>query len=145
MNNPEETKAKQKQTVPLFVFIISVIAAFIFGLVYETQPENPTPTPAVTVTVSPGQAQDKDEAQAATSMNTSFGDGIHVVGQYFEAGTYTTLGLSDGRLCLYQWLTSTGQDAAIVGQKGTKGSATVTLVDGEIFNPSNCGTWKKSG
>lgn len=137
-----EAPKKQKQTVPLAVFIVVTVIAFGFGFMYAGQ-RTPEPSPTVTVTVAPEAVAAPSQTPAQPSLRTSFGDGTHVVGQTFAPGTYTTPGAGD--FCLYQWLTSTGKDGEIVNQSGTKGSATVTLTEGEVFESMRCGTWSKVG
>lgn len=141
-NQTNEIQNKQKQTVPLSVFIVVSLVAFGFGYMYSGQQSTPEPT--VTVTVAPKSEADPSQSPAQISLKTSFGDGTHVVGKTFEPGVYTSTGPNSGRLCLYQWLTSTGKDGEIVNQSGTKGTATVTLAEGDIFEASSCGTWTKS-
>lgn len=146
MSEDQTTEApkKQKQTVPLAVFIVVTVIAFGFGYMYAGQ-QTPEPSPTVTVTVAPKAEATETQAPAQPSLKTSFGDGTFVVGQTFEPGNYTTQGPEVGGLCLYQWLTSTGKDGEIVNQSTTKGSATVTLAEGEIFESMRCGTWTKTG
>ena len=146
MSEDQTTEApkKQKQTVPLAVFIVVTVIAFGFGYMYAGQ-QTPEPSPTVTVTVAPEVEVAPSQEPPQPRLKTSFGDGTHVVGQTFEPGVYTSTGPNTGRMCLYQWLTSTGKDGEIVNQSGTKGTATVTLAEGDIFEASTCGTWIKEG
>lgn len=72
--------------------------------------------------------------------DSEFFGGVHTVGTSLAAGTYSTTVTSG--MCYYVWKTGTGADADIVDNNIVKeGPATVTLVDGQVFESSGCGTW----
>jgi len=73
---------------------------------------------------------------------SSFGGGVRVVGVDIEPGQYRTDGTAS---CYYAWKSGTGADADIVDNNIVEGPATVTLRDGDVFENSRCGTWRKIG
>jgi gas vesicle protein len=73
--------------------------------------------------------------------DSKFSDGIHLVGTNVTAGSYS---LADSSDCYYAWKTSTGADAEIIDNNIVNGPATVTLVDGDIFETRGCGEWSKA-
>lgn len=89
-----------------------------------------------------------DEREAAIAAaeqrvaESSFGDGVWVVGADITAGTYRTEGIVD---CYYAWLTGTGADADIVDNNIVSGTATISVSDGNVFESNRCGTWTKVG
>ncbi|MCJ1705643.1 MULTISPECIES: hypothetical protein [unclassified Rathayibacter] len=82
-----------------------------------------------------------------TAAANSFGNGTRVIGQGIAAGTYTTTGPTGANPvgCYYAWKSGTGSDAEIVNNNIVQGPATVTLVDGEIFESTSCANWTKAG
>ena len=82
-------------------------------------------------------------AAEAQKKKQEIRNGVHVIGTTIEPGVYQTAGSKDG--CYYAWMTGTGSDADIVDNNITQGSATVTLVAGEIFESSMCAIWTKVG
>ncbi|MBT2513400.1 hypothetical protein [Arthrobacter sp. ISL-30] len=86
------------------------------------------------------------EAQKQVAAN-QIKNGLHVVGGDVQPGVYTTAG-PDGTNsvgCYYAWMTSTGSDADIKDNNIVRGVATVTLVNGEVFESSSCQPWSKIG
>lgn len=84
-----------------------------------------------------------EERQVAA--NTVPGDGVFVVGKDIKAGTYRSSGPSSSGIgsCYYAFKTGTGSDADIIDNNITKGQATVTLSDGQIFETTSCSEWKR--
>lgn len=79
-----------------------------------------------------GAEQERDANQ--------FGSGVHTVGVTVPAGTFTT-NVTSG-MCYYAWKDGTGAGASIIDNNIVEaGPATVTLVDGQIFENNGCGTW----
>lgn len=83
-----------------------------------------------------GQQQDIADSQIT--------GGVHVVGQTVDAGTYSTAGPSgsNGDICYYAFLSGTGSDSSILENNIVEGPATVTLVDGDVFESSGCSAWQ---
>ena len=73
---------------------------------------------------------------------SQFGDGVHIVGTTMAAGVYS---IASSDSCYYVWRTGTGSDSEIVDNNIVSGPATVTLLDGEVFETNRCGTWTKVG
>jgi hypothetical protein len=156
----EETKSetkvqKKKQTVPLWLFITSVIAALLVGT-FSGQGEATNSEQlreeiqvledqlAFARTQNANSQPTQEPVEEAPAPKESFADGLYVVGTVFPAGVYTTEGPSRSS-CYYAWLTSTGSDADIIDNNIIDGPVTVTLVDGEVFESSGCSTWFKVG
>lgn len=68
-------------------------------------------------------------------------DGVHLVGTNATRGAYSANGVER----YYVWKTSTGADAQIVDNNIVTGPVTVTLVAGQTFETTSCGTWTKVG
>ncbi|GAA0960126.1 hypothetical protein [Frigoribacterium faeni] len=81
------------------------------------------------------------DAAEQVVADSKFSDGIHLVGTNVAAGVYS---LADSSDCYYVWKTSTGADADIIDNNIVNGPATVTLVDGDIFETRGCGEWSKA-
>lgn len=78
--------------------------------------------------------------EAAAAANTFAGEGLYVVGQDVNPGTYKTGG-PDGRSCYYAIKNGTGADSDIIDNNIVDGPATVTLKAGQVFETSNCQDW----
>jgi TM2 domain-containing membrane protein YozV len=76
----------------------------------------------------------------ATQLAT-FSDGVYVVGEQIEAGTYSSSGSSG---CYWSRSSdATGDLGTILSNENANGSAIVTLSAGEIFKSIRCGAWSK--
>jgi hypothetical protein len=78
--------------------------------------------------------------EAAAAANTFGGEGLYVVGQDVNPGTYKTGG-PDGSSCYYAIKNGTGADSDIIDNNIVDGPATVTLKAGQVFETSNCQDW----
>lgn len=89
------------------------------------------------------EREEKVTAAEAQQAANQFGGGVHTVGVTISAGTYTTTVTSG--MCYYAWKDGTGAAASIIDNNIVEsGPATVTLQDGQTFESSGCGTWKKA-
>lgn len=85
--------------------------------------------------------QELTQEEAAAALR-EFGDGVHVVGETVEAGTYRA---NPSGMCYYAWMGGTGADARIIDNNIVYGTTTVTLAAGDVFESNRCGTWTKTG
>lgn len=82
------------------------------------------------------------DLSAITSSQTSFGDGMYIVGTDIEPGTYKSSG-SDG--CYYARLSGfSGSSGSILANNNTDTPAIVTIASSDKgFEATRCGTWTK--
>jgi len=82
------------------------------------------------------------DLSAITSDQTTFGDGIFIIGTYIQAGTYKSSG-SDS--CYYSRLRGfSGSLGDIISNENTDSSAVVTIASSDKgFKSTRCGTWTK--
>jgi len=82
------------------------------------------------------------DLSAITEDETTFGDGIFIVGTDIEPGTYKSTG---GQSCYYSRLSGFGGSLGeIISNENTDSSAIVTIASSDKgFKSSRCGTWTK--
>lgn len=82
------------------------------------------------------------DLSAITTSQTSFGDGMFIIGTDIDAGTYKSTGASS---CYYARLGGfSGQLGDIIANENTDSQAIVTIDAGDTgFKSSGCGTWTK--
>ncbi|WDM17278.1 hypothetical protein J3S85_14715 [Streptomyces lavenduligriseus] len=104
------------------------------------------PEPAATVTakvtVTPKPAKDPGPAASVA------GDGMYLVGEDMNAGTYKTAGPADSAIPNCYWARlkdASGEFDAIITNGNAQGQTRVTVRKGEYFQTSGCETWKKVG
>src|SRR5690606_7789520 len=69
---------------------------------------------------------------------STFGDGIYVVGEDVAPGEYRSEG---GSFCYYAFKDGTGADAGIIDNNIVQGQTRVTLSEGDVFESSSCSDW----
>ena len=83
------------------------------------------------------------DLSAITTSQTSFSDGIYIVGTDIQPGTYKSTG---GSGCYYSRLSGfTGTLDDILANENTDGVAIVTIAGSDAgFKSARCGTWNKT-
>lgn len=114
---------------------ITTVAALVAA---PTPPQVEVSDPPPVESVAPPVEQ--PEQTEAPEKPASFKGGFFLVGKDIPAGTYATT-VEDGH-CYFAWKDGTGSGANIIRNDIVQeGPVTVTLVDGEIFENRDCGTW----